>query len=265
MKAAAGKRAMNPLTRVVTTVLAKRPTRPVVFAAVLASCVTSTAIVQIAVFKHLDRLDERLSAIDAALMAQRKAASGKRISIDTVPFMGNPAARAIVIQYTDFDCPFCLSFAKDTLPEFIRTYVDSGRVRFALRHLPLEKIHPHAARAAAAAECGGRQGKFWEMHNALFDKPSARDLRDLLHLGKAIGLNAEVFGTCLKGEAAARINADVESARELRIKGTPTFVFGESESDGIVRVTRVQSGVPRIATLRSIVDDLLRGVAPPPE
>lgn len=93
------------------------------------------------------------------------------LSIQGAQLRGSKGARAVMIMYSDFQCPFCARFAKEVFPQIEQRYVATGSVALAFRHLPLP-IHPQALQAAAVAECAGRQGKFWEMHDRLFAETS---------------------------------------------------------------------------------------------
>lgn len=81
---------------------------------------------------------------------------------------GSPDAKIGIIEYSDFQCPFCGVFARETLPEFTRQYIDSGKVLLAFQHLPITTLHPLAVDAAVAADCAGEQGHFWAMHDSIF-------------------------------------------------------------------------------------------------
>lgn len=92
------------------------------------------------------------------------------LSISDAVVKGSERAKVVLIAFSDFECPYCSRFAKDTLPVLDEKYVRTGRVRVAFRHLPIESIHPTAFKAAEASECAREQGRFWEMHDRLFDQ-----------------------------------------------------------------------------------------------
>src|SRR6185436_20936742 len=78
---------------------------------------------------------------------------------------GRASAPLVMLEFSDFECPFCGRYSRETYPQVQREYVDTGKVRYVFRHTPIERIHPQAMKAAEAAECAGTQGKFWEMHD----------------------------------------------------------------------------------------------------
>src|SRR5262245_24620096 len=90
------------------------------------------------------------------------------ITIGSQPSLGVPAAKVAIIEFSDFQCPFCARYANDILPKLIETYVNTGKVRYTFNHMPLEKIHRSALKAAEAAECAADRGQFWPFHDQLF-------------------------------------------------------------------------------------------------
>lgn len=100
------------------------------------------------------------------------------LSLDNLPMLGSPEASVVMLIFSDFECPYCGTFAADTMPTLKHDYVDTGKVRVAFRHLPLP-IHSRAQRAAESAECAQRQGRFWAMHDLQFQVPMRLDERDI--------------------------------------------------------------------------------------
>jgi protein-disulfide isomerase len=193
-----------------------------------------------------------------------RAAANATIPTDPIPFgvgafSGHSDAKIAILVYSDFQCPFCGSFAVKTFPAIKKQYVDTGRVKFGFRHLPLETKHPLALRAAEAAECGGRQGKFWEMHDALFvPRLRSSDTEEsLFNRARVINLDSTQFRKCMQGEATPTVREQMTQATLLGITGTPTFLFGAIDQDGRLRVSRRQSGALPFSMFVEILDDLL--------
>jgi len=185
------------------------------------------------------------------------------VSLDGAPRQGLPSATIAVIVYSDFECPYSVKFATATYPTILKSYVETGRVQLAFRHLPLEQLHPLALKAAEAAECGARQGKFWAMHDALFTTPRAIDSNSLVEKAQKLGLDLRRFERCMSGEATARVRQDVAEAKAVGITGTPTFLFGKIEPDGRLRVVRRESGAIPASVFASMLDDLMHPVTRP--
>jgi len=180
------------------------------------------------------------------------------ISLTGAASKGNPGAQVAILVYTDFQCPFCGVFAKTILPEIERRYVDTSRVFLAVKHLPLESLHPFAFRAAEAAACAGDQGQFWPMHDLLFSTPRGLDHMALNEHAKALRLDEPRYSKCMAGQFAARIRQDVAEAQKLSISGTPTFFVGRVNSPNALTVSTRLSGVQSVDRLSSVLDELLR-------
>lgn len=175
------------------------------------------------------------------------------ISLEGAVLRGDSKALAVLLEYSEFECPYCGQYARDVLPEVDRLYVRQGRVQIAFRHFPLS-IHRFAQKAAEAAECAGRQGRFWEMHDELFRRPDDLEIAALRKRSKQLGLDTKSFDRCLDGEMAAKVNADVESAKALAISGTPTFFLGSRLQDGKIRVIKRLRGAQILSQLEAAMN-----------
>ena len=156
---------------------------------------------------------------------------------------GNPNAKVTMIEYSDFECPFCLRHL-DTMEQILAQYPND--VNLVYRHFPLTSIHPEAQKAAEATECAGAQGKFWEMHDKIFEANGAgtMSVQKWKDIAKELGLNTGTFNKCLdNSEMAARIAQDQQEGSAAGVGGTPgTFVNGQL----------VEGAVP-IATFQQIL------------
>ncbi len=134
---------------------------------------------------------------------------------------GSVTAAVTVVEYGDFECPYCAE-AYIVVKE-IQRQLDS-QLCFVFRHFPLTNVHPHARHAAEAAEEAGAQGKFWEMHNRLFEHQDRLDDEGLEQQAVALNLDRERFQEDMKHHVYAhRVQEDVESGRHSRVSGTPSF------------------------------------------
>lgn len=169
------------------------------------------------------------------------------VSLDDDPVKGNPNAPVTVIEFSDFQCPFCSRFYKETLSQLESEYIDTGKVKFVYRDLPLDNIHPNARPAHIAAECADEQGKFWDYHDILFDKQaewnrlSPADLQTTLkQYASDLGLQSSSFENCLKSEKIAEeVNKDSLDAARIGATGTPAFFIG-NEKDGFIKLSGAQ-------------------------
>ena len=180
------------------------------------------------------------------------------VSLEGAQLRGNNLAKFAILEYSDFECPFCSRFAQDVFPAIDQTYIATGRLLFAFRHLPLEARHPNALKAAQASQCAAETGRFWPMHEQLFVNPKELATEHLMAKARTVGLDMRQFERCLAGDTAAdSIRADVRQAMTYGITGTPAFLFGELTPDRTLRVLRVQKGALPLAEFRAAIEALL--------
>jgi protein-disulfide isomerase len=186
------------------------------------------------------------------------------IKIEGAATAGKSDARVVLIEFSDFECPYCERYTKETYPRIERDYVNAGKIRYVFRHYPLTDIHLRAMKAAQAAECARQQGKFWPMHNRLFANRKALDQRSLMDYAKAIGLDMKPFETCLNGKAAAAtVLADIDTGTRAGITATPTFFVGVANPDGSVHVINRIVGAREYETFQAALDGALARPASP--
>ena len=160
-----------------------------------------------------------------------------RISADNDPIIGDPNAPITIIEFSDFQCPFCARFDSQTLPLLVEEYIDQGKVKLVFRDFPIQSIHPNAVAASAASECANEQGKFREMHDMLFDRQSEWSRQDgasalalFSQYATEIQLGQERFDSCLaSGKYIEEIRKDLEDGRDYGVSGTPGFFVGNDE------------------------------------
>ena len=142
--------------------------------------------------------------------------------------LGSDKAKVTMVEFTDFQCPFCKRSFEGTWPQIKKDYVDTGKVKVVVRDLPLS-FHPNAKPGALAARCAGDQGKYWEMHDKLFTSqeewtPLADATAKIKEYAKGLGLNAASFNTCIDDKKYdSQIDAEVTLANKVGATGTPTF------------------------------------------
>lgn len=149
--------------------------------------------------------------------------------------LGDADAQVVVIEYGDLECPVCGRFAREVFPTVQADYIDTNRVRWVFRHLPLSEIHPHALRAAAASECAAEQDRFYDYIETLFDNQAALEDADLIDYATDLGLDAEAFTSCLSSNRHdERINSDREDVIDLGATGAPTFFINGQIARGFI-------------------------------
>lgn len=179
------------------------------------------------------------------------------LSLEGAQLTGNPSARAVLVEYSDFECPFCGKFAREILPDIERKYVDSGNVLFAFRQYPLEQRHKSAKLAAEFSVCAGEQSKFSQAHDLLFkDQEHLADL-DPKRFSAALGLEIGQFSACLPTTGQKRVAEDVSSGKALKFRGTPTFFVGVNVGGGVQAKVAV-SGAQPLMTFEGALDTVLQ-------
>jgi protein-disulfide isomerase len=192
--------------------------------------------------------------------AQRRAdppPPSEPISLENAQIAGNPNAKVALLVYSDFQCPYCGKFARETLPAIRQQYVEPGKVLVAFREFPLP-IHTFAERAAEAALCAGRQGKFWPFHDDPFANQQALDTPALNERAQRLGLDTGAFDVCLTGQTAGLVQADTASGKPLGIIGTPTFFFGTVLPDGGMKASARFSGAQPLTRFQAALDPLIQ-------
>ena len=145
--------------------------------------------------------------------------------------MGAADAPVTVVEFTDYQCPYCLRFTKTTFPLLKRKYIDTGKVRWVALNLPLP-FHKDAIKAAQAAHCAGEQDKFWEMREALFKNPKKLSITDLPTHAEALALDMSAFYSCLQSDRHLdTIAKEAKDAKSVRLTGTPSFIIGKTTDD----------------------------------
>ncbi len=149
----------------------------------------------------------------------------ENIEIDNAPSIGEINAKVVIVEFSDYECPFCGRFYTETLPQIKKSYIDTGKVRLVYKDLPLS-FHPNAQKAAEAARCVGAQKNelYFKMHDKLFENQQSLSEENYKKWAREIGANGAKFDSCLSsGEFADEVKADLEYGERLGVSGTPAF------------------------------------------
>lgn len=198
-----------------------------------------------------------------ALLRRLAAAAGEPpdvvVAVTGHPTRGSRDARLTLVEFSDYECPFCGRYFRETLPQIERDYVQTGKIRYVFRNFPLEAIHKEAFKAAQAADCAGEQGRYWEMHDRLFSHQDALAPENLPDHAREVGLDVASFRRCLdSGRYAAAIRQDLTDGQRAGVRGTPSFFFGVAAPDGTtVKALRRITGAVPYAAFKETIDGLL--------
>lgn len=213
--------------------------------------------------QQLEELKKLMVERPAAAAPQRPA--GPKVA-DVVfdlgdnPVKGDPSATLTLVEFTDLQCPFCARHVRDTHPKIAEEFIDTGKIRYASLDLPLENIHKQAFRGAQASHCAGDQGKFWEMHDRLFQ--NQRQIEPVADHAAALGLDPEQFAACMESEKYAEsVRKDMAEAKKAGATGTPSFVLAKTDPNDAAKVTGIMfiRGAKPFAEFKSEIERALGG------
>jgi protein-disulfide isomerase len=167
------------------------------------------------------------------------------------------AGQVVLIEFGDYECPFCARHKKEAGRMLTERFVASGKIQHAFLNFPLD-IHPRAPEAAEAAECAARQSKFWEMHDSLFENQKVLEVASLKERATALGLNEAEFTECLDSDETARVvERDQEEGRRLGVRGTPAFFLGLRRSDGTIDLKKKLNGALGFSEFEKAINELM--------
>ena len=160
------------------------------------------------------------------------------------PALGSGNAPLTIVEFSDFECPYCRRFHEQVLPSLKREYIDKGLVRFIHKDLPLP-FHRQAKPAAAAARCAGEQNRYWDLYGALFNQQTCLECKGVVGIAEELRLDTSALQACMQREATETlIKANLSEAKLHNIRATPTFVIGPSRKDGKHRGEIIEGAVP---------------------
>lgn len=170
------------------------------------------------------------SAILPSSREENEEVAEEGFSLEGEPVIGNANAKITIVEFSDFECPYCAKYVLETYPQIKQAYIDTGKIKMVFKNFPLISIHSYAEIAAQASECANEQGKFWEYKEKLFQNQDALSASNLKMYAKDFGVNESQFNACLDSKKYANeVEQDLEDGISARVKGTPTFLIGEDE------------------------------------
>lgn len=201
-----------------------------------------------AVSEKLDGLEKPGSAVAPA--------GPSMIPLPAEPHLGSAKAEFAIIEYSDFQCPFCARHFREVLPDLQKHYIDTGKVRYWLQDFPLS-FHPQAAQAAVAVRCAGQQGGYWPMHDALFQNASALVPELYTKFAGDLGLDLKKFSTCMSDTSMlAKVHEISAQGERYGVSGTPKFFIGRIKNNKMVDVS-VINGAQGFAVFQARLDALM--------
>ncbi len=217
------------------------------------------------ILAELEALKARLAGTAPAGSPVTGPKAGPVLSVNVFgePYRGAEGAKVAILEYSDFDCPFCAHYANGIFPRIDAAYLRTGKVKYFFRDLPLPE-HAKAAYKAQAARCAGDQGRFWEAHEWLFKDQRPLEGERLDQFIHDLGLDAATFKASLaSGKYAEAIRQSARSAEHLDVRGTPAFLIGTLSPDGhVLRVAKLILGAPSFEGFQEVLEPLLGEATP---
>jgi len=213
--------------------------------------------------KDIDEIKKLLqegARAPAPAARQNAAFSEQTVSIGNSPVMGDMDAPVTIIEYSDYQCPFCARSHRDVFPIIKEEYIDTGKVRFIMRENPLTSIHRNAFDASMAALCAADQDNYWEMADLLFANQRTLTTDNLKGFATQLELDSEAFNECLDTRKYEnQVQADLASGAKLGMRGTPGFFIGttDAEDPDKANLEVFIRGAQAIDQFRGSINDLL--------
>ena len=179
-------------------------------------------------------------------------AVGQTVTIGGRPVKGDPASPVGVVEFADFQCPYCARFAESMLPQLNEAYFSRASAFLVFRHLPI-RTHPHALAAARAASCAHEANQFWPFHDRLFKSAGSLNADTVADTGKTLGL-APSWWRCMNSDRTD-VTEDAADAATLHVRSTPSFLIGHRESESSLRIVAVIEGIQPFEVFSKAIDD----------
>jgi protein-disulfide isomerase len=203
-------------------------------------------------------LAEIKNLLSGAFKPQSPPTTTAMVSVSAKPSLGRQDAPVTLVEFSDYQCPFCRRHFSTVYPILKKDYVDTGKLRYVFRDFPIANLHPQAKKAHEAARCAGEQNRYWEMHDMLFENSKDLSVPALKGYATKIVLNGDQFDACLEsGKYAGEIDKEIAEGSAAGVRGTPAFFIGPTGSGEKISGTLV-SGAQPLERFKQMIDDLLK-------
>ena len=207
------------------------------------------AILVIGAFLYFNKSDSNPApsgnVVQNPTQGQQLPSQGEKVNVEIgdSPVLGSKTAKVTIVEFSDYECPFCGRHFEQTYPQLKKDYIDTGKVQLVFKDFPLS-FHPQAQKAAESARCAGEQGKYWEMHDKLFSNQQSLSVENEKKWAKELGLNTAKFDSCLdSGKYASAVQADSNYGQSIGVSGTPAFFINGKKLVGAQPYSSFQAAI----------------------
>ncbi|MFQ5521834.1 MAG: DsbA family protein, partial [Candidatus Methylomirabilia bacterium] len=199
--------------------------------------------------------------LKGARRAQRPQRTTAVVGVSGRPSLGRPDAPVTMVEFSDYQCPFCKRHVSTVYPAIKKDYIDTGKLKYVFRDFPIASLHPQAQKAHEAAHCAGEQNRYWAMHDALFENSKDFSLPALKRYAQGIGLDGERFNACVQsGKYAREIEKEIAAGTKVGVRGTPSFIIGPTGSGATITGTIVRGAQP-LARFKQVIESALKAAS----
>ena len=207
-----------------------------------------------------ESVESQITTSQAQAQGQASNNGLVQISLDDDPLLGDINAPITIVEFGDFQCPFCKRFHQSTLPDIKSNYIDTGIVNLVWKDFPIQSIHQNAVASSVAGECADDQGLFWELHDKIFEDqavweglPTSIAINNFKRYATELGMDQVQFNECLDSQKYLQeVLDDFSYGSRSGVTGTPAFFIG-NEKTGFVKI----SGAQPYSVFESVIESLL--------
>jgi protein-disulfide isomerase len=212
---------------------------------------------QEAIQKALEEIKTLLRQNPPSARPAEAAVPNVTLDLQGHPIQGAREAKLTLVEFSDYQCPYCARHTRETYPLIEKDFIATGKVRYAMIDFPL-RGHPFSFKAAEAATCAANKGKFWEMHDLLFENQNALNPETLPTYAEQLGIDRGEFEACLKEGRSDAVNADLQQATRAGVSATPTFMIGWLVEGDRLKPAEVIRGAQSYENFERVIQKLLQ-------
>jgi protein-disulfide isomerase len=204
-------------------------------------------------------LERELGDLRSRLGIPNPPSPDNPISLTGAKIRGSASAKVMLLEFSDYQCPFCGRHFRETMPQIEKTYIETGKIKYAFKDFPIESLHRQAVKAHEAANCAADQDKYWPMHARLFMNPNPLGPEELKAHAAAVGVNLGTYQQCVdSGRHVQTVQQSINDAVSFGVTGTPAFFVGVVAPDGkSLKPSRFISGAHPFTRFKQEIDALL--------